>query len=387
MEDYRYWLALKWVPGVGDVLYRRLINTFDLPEAVFAASEASLKSVSGMTQEAVHGILTFTAFSDIDKELESVDKAKVTLLCLSDTGYPRPLLNLYDPPPVLYVKGTLDQAPAVGVVGSRRATSYGRSAAERISRGLAEAGVTVISGLAEGIDAAAHRATLAVKGRTVAVLGSGINRVYPSHHDKLAEDIAVQGAVISEFAMNATPRPQHFPRRNRIISGLSLGCVIVEASLQGGALITARCCADQGREVFAVPGSIFSNTSAGPHQLIASGAKLVKNAADILEEILPQWVPQSEGPATAQTTVMAGQFAALKTERTTKIQALSPEESEIYHRTSSDPIHIDQIIESMAWADPSVTSVASGVLGILLALEMKGMVLQLPGKFFVKVEG
>lgn len=360
MERYRSWLALKRVTGVGNVLYRRLLDRFKTPDAIFAAGEEALQTVAGVSLDLAKAICCFSAFDQVDREIEKLDALGVTLLSLQDPDYPPLLAAIYDPPPFLYVKGdpqTANPYP-VAVVGSRRASHYGKTVAERLSRELAEQGVTIVSGFARGIDTIAHQAALAAGGRTIAVLGCGIDQIYPPEHRSLSEEVAEQGLILSEFPLGTPPDGRNFPQRNRIISGLSLGCLVVEATLESGSLITARCALDQGREVFAIPGSILSETTAGTHQLIRSGAKLVERVEDILEEILPQVrrVPRESA------------FAPV----------LEGEEKKLYDLLGFEPKHIDQLIHE------STLSIAV-VSGLLLALELRGIARQLTGKFYVRI--
>ncbi|WDT74276.1 MAG: DNA-processing protein DprA [Candidatus Manganitrophus sp.] len=360
MERYRSWLALKRVTGVGNVLYRRLLDRFKTPDAIFAAGEEALQTVAGVSLDLAKAICCFSAFDQVDREIEKLDALGVTLLSLQDPDYPPLLAAIYDPPPFLYVKGdpqTANPYP-VAVVGSRRASHYGKTVAERLSRELAEQGVTIVSGFARGIDTIAHQAALAAGGRTIAVLGCGIDQIYPPEHRSLSEEVAEQGLILSEFPLGTPPDGRNFPQRNRIISGLSLGCLVVEATLESGSLITARCALEQGREVFAIPGSILSETTAGTHQLIRSGAKLVERVEDILEEILPQVrrVPRESA------------FAPV----------LEGEEKKLYDLLGFEPKHIDQLIHE------STLSIAV-VSGLLLALELRGIARQLTGKFYVRI--
>ncbi len=364
MKQYRDWLALKQIAGIGNVLYKRLIETFKTPEAVFSADKKRLLSVEGISEDVIKAIHDFKDFNEVDRELEAIAKEGIRLLPLTDPDYPPLLLAIYDPPPLLYVKGdigVLDTYP-IAVVGTRKNTPYGRSVAEKISRGLAERGVTIVSGFARGIDGIAHRAAIAAGGKTIAVMGSGIDQIYPPEHRRLFIEITQNGAILSEFPMGTGPEAHHFPQRNRIISGLSLGCVVVEAAKGSGSLITARLALEQGREVFAVPGPIFSETSAGPHQLIGSGAKLTTSVDDILEEIQP---PQEISPTKTATLTLEG-------------PTLEGDEAILYQMLSWEPKHIDQVIEEGHW--PAAT-----VSGILLSLELKGRVRQLPGQFFVRI--
>lgn len=361
MERYRHWLALKQVAGVGNVLYKRLIDRFGTPEGVFQAGEKALLSVEGISPDTAREIGAFSHFKEVDRELEKIIKGGISLVSLHDPDYPSLLAVIYDPPPFLYVQGRCLQSEffPMAIVGSRKPTHYGVTVAERFGREMAERGMTVVSGFARGIDAAAHRAVLAAGGRTIAVLGSGIDRIYPREHRSLFDEIAERGAVLSEFPMGAAPEAHHFPQRNRIIGGLSVGCLVVEATVESGSLITARLALEQGREVFAVPGSIFSETSRGTHRLIRSGAKLVEQIEDILEEIAPQW-------------------AKKQTESAAPIPSLEGEERKLYDLLQFDPKHIDQLIGESQLSAAAASS-------LLLSLELKGVVRQLDGKFYARI--
>ncbi|MFQ5580124.1 MAG: DNA-processing protein DprA [Nitrospiria bacterium] len=361
MERYRSWLALKQVPGVGNVLFRRLIDQFSCPDAVFSAEKESLLMIEGMTGPVAAGITSFRNFDRVDEELEKVQKAGASLLCLNDSAYPTLLLSTYDPPPILYVKGTWDDSAShtLAIVGSRKTTYYGRTVTEKLCRDLVRNGVTVVSGFARGIDGLAHRTVLSEGGKTIAVLGCGIDRIYPAEHKNLFDEMVDQGTIFTEFPMGALPEPHHFPQRNRVISGLSMGCIVVEAALKSGSLITARLALEQGREVFAVPGPILSETSTGPNQLIASGAKLVRGVDDILDELLPVLDKRAPAPSGERP-------------------ALESDEEILYGILSSDPKHVDQVILES-------TKTSSTVSGLLLTLELKGMVKQLAGQYYVRI--
>ncbi|MBI3802362.1 MAG: DNA-protecting protein DprA [Nitrospirae bacterium] len=361
MERYRGWLALKRVTGIGNVVYRRLLDRFKTPEGVLGASAESLLTVHGVSEEVAREICTFNAFDQVDLELEKISAEGISLLSIQDPDYPPLLAAIHDPPPLLYIKGQLGEADPypIAVVGTRHPTHYGKTVGDRLCRDMAEQGMTIVSGFARGIDAVAHKAALAAKGRTIAVLGSGIDQMYPPEHQALSVEIAEQGAVISEFPMGSPPEAYHFPQRNRIISGLSLGCLVVEAARDSGSLITARLALEQGREVFAVPGSIGSEMSRGTHQLIRSGAKLVEGIDDILEEVLPQLRRRPRGPAAPEPHLEGG-------------------EKKIYDLLSFEPKHIDRLIEESALTIP-LTSV------LLLSLELKGVARQLNGQFYVRI--
>jgi DNA processing protein len=287
-------------------------------------------------------------------------------LSIKDEAYPTNLRYIYDPPLKLYVKGKIipEDNIAIAIVGSRRATYYGLKNAEDLSFELAAVGITIISGLARGIDSAAHRGALKAKGRTIAVLGSGLNVVYPEENKALAEEISCSGAVVSEFPLDAPPHSQNFPRRNRIISGLALGIVVVEAAKRSGALITANFALEQGREVFALPGKIDSFTSQGAHNLIKQGAKLVESTEDIIEELEPLRAVQARG---ARGSV-----------RAKVVPKLPEEEGKVYSCLSNEPVQIDEIIQKAALSHGKL-------LTSLLKLEHKKLIKELPGKLFAKV--
>ncbi|MBL7084484.1 MAG: DNA-protecting protein DprA [Candidatus Omnitrophica bacterium] len=292
-------------------------------------------------------------------------KNKVKTLSLADKAYPTNLRYIYDPPSTLYVNGNIipQDNIAIAIVGSRRATAYGLNNAERLSFELAAKGITIVSGLARGVDSAAHRGALKAGGRTIAVLGSGLNVIYPPENEGLAKEICQNGAVISEFSHQTPPHRHNFPRRNRIISGLSLGVVVVEAARKSGALITADFALEQGREVFALPGKVDSFVSVGTHDLIKDGAKLVGTSEDIIEELEP---------------LMSEYIKQAKGDDKTKIEPNLPEqEQRIYSCLTSEPMHIDEIMEK-------VTLAYGRLLTCLLKLEHKKLVKELPGKRFMK---
>lgn len=357
-EHWRDWIALRLVRGVGNVTYRELLARFGSPQAALTASVPLLMD-AGVHAEVARAIASFDQWNAVDTELRKIAKAGVRLVTREDADYPENLTHLHDPPPFLYVRGSFrpEDRLAIAIVGSRFAGAYGRGVARDLARGLAERGVTVVSGLARGIDAEAHQATLEAKGRTLAVLGSGLDVIYPSEHRPLAAEIVAQGALISEFSLGSKPDAVHFPYRNRVISGLTLGTVVVEAAENSGSLITARFALEQNREVFAVPGPITSGRSRGPHQLIKEGAKLVENIEDILQEIAPALAPRvtvSPDPS---------------------LPPLEPHEAQLVGLFEHDPLHVDILI-----ARSGLTP--ARVLEVLLGLELKGVVTQLPGTHF-----
>jgi len=358
------WLALSFVNGLGRVSYRNLIRKFHSPDRVWKASIKELEKVEGLKPKVIRQLREGNHTARVKKELELMHKHQVTLVTFLDENYPSNLLNIYDPPPFLYVKGELkkEDKVAVAIVGSRFASHYGKFVTERISRDLALEGVTVVSGFARGIDTSAHKGALSVNGRTIAVLGCGIDINYPMENRKLKEEVPLNGALISELHMLTPPASSHFPVRNRIISGLSLGVVVVEANHRSGSLITARLALDQGRDVFAVPGSIDSLRSRGTHKLIKDGAKLVEDAQDIFTELLPQIRGH---PPLADLKNSKGEF-------------LSEEAKSIIGVLEQGQLQIDRII---AETDLSSSQVSS----TLLDLELRGLVRQLPGKIFVRI--
>ncbi|MGD2012012.1 MAG: DNA-processing protein DprA [Desulfobacterales bacterium] len=361
------WFLLKSVPGIGNHLFKRLIDRFGSPERAFQAAEQDFQVIEGMNQALVGRIKTHRLHPSVRHDMALAAQKGVRIVTMTDPDYPALLLQIPDPPPFLYVRGKLEsQCKAVAVVGSRIATRYGLSMAARLSAELAACGVTVVSGMARGIDTAAHEGALQSGGRTVAVLGSGLEKVYPAENRKLFQTIVRNGAVLSEFPMLTKPEPHNFPIRNRIISGMSYGTVIVEASKKSGSLITARLAAEQNREVFAVPGSVQSFKSIGTHTLIKQGAKLVENAQDVLEEIagpLFEGIRLDDRPPPTKK-----EPPALSTEEAIVCGALEPY-----------PIHIDDLGRKLSMAPGKLAS-------ILLQLELNGFVEQSPGNFFTRVD-
>ncbi len=356
------WFTLQSVPGVGSLLFKRLMDAFGSPEAVLAAAPRSLAAVDGISGKLAETIAAHRISTSAKQDLDRALAAGYGVVTINDAAYPPLLRQIPDPPAYLYVAGRLDAADnCIAVVGSRHPTDYGVRTARRLSRDLTLQGFTVVSGMALGIDTAAHEGALDGGGKTVAVLGSGLDRIYPNENRRLSERIAASGAVVSEFPPGAGPDGHHFPIRNRIISGMCLGTMIAEATLRSGSLITARLAADQGREVFAVPGSIHSHKSTGTHTLIKQGAKLVENAGDVIEELAPMLDAAIERRAAAPAPAAP---------------ALTDEEAAVCAVLSPYPIHIDELGRRVSM-DPARLS------GLLLGLELKGRVRQLPGKLFV----
>ncbi|MBW2171075.1 MAG: DNA-protecting protein DprA [Deltaproteobacteria bacterium] len=362
MQSLIHWLGLKTVPGVGNRLFLNLLQQFGEPEKVFSASREALLQVDGVSDRLSSVIKGYEIPEEVHEDLALVEKNGAGIITFSDSNYPTLLRHIHDPPPVLYVYGKLrPDSLNIAIVGSRNATSYGRTVTERLSGDLSQRGFTIVSGMARGIDSAAHAGTLAVGGKTVAVLGCGLGTIYPAENRKLFHRITENGAVVSEFSFMTPPEAHNFPVRNRIISGVSLGTVIVEATHQSGSLITARLAAEQGREVFAVPGSVKSFKSMGTHRLIKEGAKLVEHADDIVEElnITQEALPDDTSVASS-------------------IRLTSAEEK-VLDKLSPYPIHIDNLVRELSLS-------AGHVSGLLLQLELKGLVTQTPGKFFSRGE-
>lgn len=370
-DDYLGWIALALTPGLGARSAGKLLREFGSPDAIFNASLTALEAqrLPAAVAQAIH---SHRPLSDAAKELAQAQAAGFRLLTWDEPEYPMRLREIYDPPPLLYVAGnaSLLSRHLIAVVGARRPTPYGNQMAERISRDLAARGIVVVSGLARGIDASAHRGALgAPAGATIGILGCGVDVVYPKENRKIFEEIRERGAVVSEFPLGTFPAPQNFPIRNRIIAGMALGVVVVEAAQYSGSLITARLAMEFGREVYGVPGNATQASSFGPNHLIKQGAKLVTGWEDIVEE-LPT-------PIRAELTPVE---SVGQTERVMLVEeSLGPSERPIYSLLSTDEsCHVDQLVETSG-----LTS--SEVLAALFNLEMKGIVRQLPGKQFLKV--
>jgi DNA processing protein len=374
MTNREAYIALNMVDEVGPVRVRALLEMFGTPEAVLAAPVSELRRVEGVGQEVACNIARWREQVDLEAELARIEKAGVRVVTREDAEYPRNLRQIYDPPLVLYVRGTLAEADpvSVAIVGSRRTTLYGQEMARKLAFQLARVGMTVVSGGARGIDTAAHTGALQAKGRTVAVIGCGIDVIYPAENKKLYEQIAEKGgAVVSEFPFGVKPDRQHFPMRNRLVSGWSLGVIVVEANLRSGALITANFAAEQGRQVFAVPGRADTFSSRGCHKLIKEGAKLTEDHEDVLSEfeyLLPRREPRTPEPAGEPGAASEGTAPALK---------LTEMEQKIMAALQDDGTPIDQIIRGSGLTSACVSAT-------LLSLEMKRLVRQLPGKHYVR---
>jgi DNA processing protein len=356
--EHFFWFALKSVPLVGNVTFRRLLERFDTPDRALKASESELALVKGLNAAVVESIQSHDYRESAERECEKVVKAGVKVVNFLSEEYPKVLLEIPDPPPYLYVKGNpAGMEPAIAIVGSRRASTYGIMTTSRLAGELAEHGVTVVSGMARGVDSAAHRGALNKGGHSIGILGCGIDVVYPQENRRLFDEMSVKGALFSEFPMGTLPLAENFPRRNRIISGISRGVLVVEAMENSGSLITAQYALEQGREVFAVPGNINYSSSRGANRLIKQGAKLVESVEDILEEL-----------PCRQTRIGIGVPAAHGF-------SLTPQEAAVYTLLAGTPLHIDDIIVKSGLTVGEVSA-------ILLRLELKGAIMQLPGKNF-----
>ncbi|HTS62772.1 MAG TPA: DNA-processing protein DprA, partial [Candidatus Acidoferrales bacterium] len=383
-EEELYWLALKLVPGLGTRISGKLLERFRTPQAIFRASRTELES-AGLSGAVAQSIASGCTFEDAAAQQEKMAEAGAELVAISDPRYPQVLREIFDPPILLFARGHVEllKSIALGVVGTRRPTPYGLAVAERLSADLAHAGLTIVSGMARGIDTAAHKGALGVGGQTVAVLGCGVDIVYPSENRKLALEIASHGLIVSEFPMGSTAFPQNFPIRNRIISGMSLGVLVVEGAQYSGSAITAKLAMDQGREVFAVPGNITSKLSWGPNLLIKQGARLVQDWNDVVSELPPESRRHLIEQGKAQ--LMAGGQLATGTGNQASLLKDQAQELGSAARQALDtlqvdtPAHLDYLLEKIVDTSPSE------LIAALFELEMLGLVKQLPGKNFVKV--
>jgi DNA processing protein len=394
---------LSIIPGVGYQTIQRLLTAFGSAQRALDATLEELTQVEGLTANISQQLVSGKSRVSVDQELELIEAHNCHVLAINDSAYPMLLKEIADPPPLLYVRGELGQpdAPSITIVGTRSPTNYGKTISRQLSQQLAESGITVISGFARGIDTCAHQGALQANGRTIAVLGNGLSQIYPAENRELADEIMKSGALISEFPMTVPPFPKNFPRRNRVVSGMSSGTVVVEASIRSGSLITARHAAEQGREVFAVPGQIFSNQSKGSHQLINQGAKLI-NAIDDIWEAFPnrRLTPSLTSPPTplpldqndsARGRVNSNLFAEVSARDTSigstgtssanpsvqATQQLSTDERAILEAIGVPCSHIDQIARTTALPMNKVSSA-------LVMLELKGIVQQMPGKQFAR---
>jgi DNA processing protein len=362
-DELKYWVGLSGIPGIGRARIARLREYFGSLQEAWQAPEGRLKQ-AGLDSRSIDALVTLRPKISLDAEMDRLERYRVKVFICEDSLYPSRLKQIYDYPPVLYVRGSLpsEDEPCLAIVGTRRPTIYGRQVTEEIVADLARSQIVIVSGLARGIDSVAHRAALDAGGKTVAIFGSGLDIVYPGENAKLAQAIMEHGALISEYPLGVKPKAENFPLRNRIMSGLSMGVLVVEAGEKSGALITANQAVEQNREVFAIPGSIFSPASQGTNRLIQEGAKLVRNYTDILQELnLTIAVQQAEidGFSPSEPSTIEGSL-----------------ESAILKQLSWEPSHIDEICRRSGLAMPEVSSV-------LVMLELKGIARQMGGMNYV----
>jgi DNA processing protein len=386
-EEELYWLALRMVPGLGTRRIGLLIERLRTPQAIFRASASELES-AGLTGAVAQSVASGCSFEDAAGQQQKIREAGAQLITLGDARYPEALRRIFDPPPVLFARGRIEllSSVCIGVVGTRHPTPYGVAAAERLSGDLARAGVTIVSGMARGIDTAAHRAALAAEGTTIAVLGCGVDIVYPSENRKLAAEIAAKGLIVSEFPMEATAFPQNFPIRNRVISGLSCGILVIEGAQYSGSAITARLAIDQGREVFAVPGNITSKMSWGPNLLIKQGAKLIQDWNDVVVD-LPQTAQRRLIDEGRQRILDQGLTIPVETssgDTASQQTHLNEPHQQVARRVlaslkTDQAMQLDLLVDSLEDASPSE------IIAALFELEILGLAKQLPGRNFVKV--
>lgn len=382
-EEELHWLALTLVPGLGARTSGKLLERFRTPQAVFRASRTELEA-AGVSGTVAQSIASGCTFEDAAAQQEKMRQAGAVLVTINDQCYPPLLREIFDPPVLLFARGRLEllQSIMLGVVGTRRPTPYGLAAAERLSTDLAHAGMTIVSGMARGIDSAAHKGALAAGGDTVAVFGCGVDVIYPSENRKLAAELAAKGLILSEFPMGSTAFPQNFPIRNRIISGMSVGVLVVEGAQYSGSAITAKLAIDQGREVFAVPGNITSKLSWGPNLLIKQGAKLIQDWNDVIAELPVE--SRRHLIDRGKQRILAEGVASSGPDQSSLVNSLGPEMGPVARRALDvlqldAAIHLDDLLEKVQ--DTST----SELIAALFELEMLGLIRQLPGKNFVKV--
>lgn len=358
-DSRRYWLGFNLVPGIGPARIRRLLETFENLEQAWNASPQALRR-AGIPEKSLQMMRSIKDGVNLEREEERLTAAGFSYVTWDDGTYPQRLLEIYAPPPLLYLWGVFEPRDriAVGIVGTRKVSSYGRAVTEELAGELARSGVTIVSGLARGVDACAHRAALQAGGRTIAVLGSGLNWIYPSEHRRLAEEIAANGVVISDYPLDTQPEGKNFPPRNRIISGLSLAVVVIEAGESSGALITADFAVEQGRDVFAVPGDIYRPGSRGTNRLIQSGAEPLLGAEEVLERLNLELVARQE--------------------EAEDVLPEDPDERKVLEMLSDQPLHVDElgVRSGMKPAD---------VAALLAMLELKGRVRQVGGMQYIRM--
>lgn len=358
----KFWVGLSLIPDIGPMRLRRLLNYFHSPQRIWYAEEEELLQIYGFGQKLVNQILKSREELDLSSFLEYCEKSGIKILTLADEDYPKNLREIYNPPPVLYYRGSIqpEDINALAIVGSRKMSAYGARVARKITKELVEKSFTIVSGLALGVDKIAHETALKAGGRTIGVLGSGIDVIYPREHRKLAQEISNSGALISTFPPKTAPERGNFPARNRIISGLTYGTIIIEAKNRSGALITAEHALEQNREVFAIPGNIFSSLSNGTNKLIQNGAKLVMNCDDIIVEL---------------TGILSGTASIINVKQKEMKENLSPIKVKIISLLECDLLTIDELLQK--------SNLELGELNtVLFELELEGVIDQFPGMKF-----
>ncbi len=379
-DEELHWLALRMTPGLGSKTAISLIERFRTPQAIFRASKSELEA-AGTSAGLARNISSGCAFEDAVTQQQKVGEAGAVVIPYTSQHYPQRLKEIYDPPPVLFGRGRVEllDTLALAVVGTRRPTAYGNSAAARLSKDLADAGLTISSGMARGIDTSAHKAVLETGGNTIAVFGCGVDELYPTENRKLAGQIAESGLLLSDFPMGTPPYPQNFPIRNRIISGISLGVLIVEGGQYSGSAITARLASEHNREVFAVPGNITSKMSWGPNLLIKQGAKLVQDWNDVVTELKPEdrrWLVRQ----CREKLHLSDELDLQEGTAPLDLGPMTEVGRSILHALTPDaPVPLDHLVVTL------VPHSASEIIATLFELELNGLVRQMPGKSFLKV--
>lgn len=367
-DDLKYWLALTFIKDVGPITAKRLLSTFHSPQKIFESGFNELKDIEEISDSKAKNIYEFDSWNTVEKEIEAIKNYDLRIIKYTDREYPENLRQIDDSPILLYAKGRFlkEDKYAIAMVGSRNMTEYGKKITGIIASELSSYGLTVVSGMARGIDTLSHKGALKAGGRSIAVLGCGLDSPYPPENIELFEELSNNGCVISEFPLGTPPNKENFPKRNRLISGLSLGVLVVEATIKSGSLITANYALEQGRDVFAIPGSITSRNSEGTNTLIKKGAKLVQRVDDILEEIAPQLKDLIDSSKNTSGKILSKNIDGLE---------ITDEEKAICNILGSEPKHIDLISREIKMQP-------ARLLGLLLGLEIKGIVKQTEGKRF-----